>query len=401
MKANRFLVPAVFLIILPLILITGCKYNVTEPLWDQPYKAPVAPKITQVIPAEAGGGVNKITINGENLIVNSDTTWVYFNNTPANVISISATSIVVYRPNVVSDSCTIKIIPHDAIQEAVYKPYKITSVVEDYGGFLQNVQLSVLAVDKNENIYVVETLSKSIHKVTPDGTNSVIGKSSYSPYDGKIGPDGNLYLTEKSRVIDEIDVSTGKTSRYTLLPSGFVAKYLDFGSNNFVYCGGARTDLIYFPFDLSAQPVKTGFYKDDDIQAIRFYNGYLYVATINSNNEPAKIWKDKVNSDGSLGSKEMVFDLNSIPDSAQVTGITFGSDGNMYISTFSDQYPVIILNPSTNSTDVLYKGIIPPYCAGIYWGPGNYLYSINGNTTTSETWKVYRIDMGKKGAPYY
>jgi hypothetical protein len=400
MKANRFLLVVTFLLT---ALVTGCKYNVTAPLWNQPYTPPPSASITSVSPAsEAKGGVNTITINGQNLLVNSGSTAVYFDSYQVEIVSITENSIVVRRPNLVADSATIKVIPQNAYAEGIIHGYKIDKVIDSYGSFLQNLQLSVITADNAENVYVVETIEKSIHKVTPDGNNTVIGKTTYTPYDGKIGPDGNLYLTEKNRAIDKIDLSTGTKTKWTTLPSGIVVKYCDFGNNNYFYCGGTRTDLVILPFDLSATAVQSGIYADDDIQAIRFYNGYIYVASVPSSPvEPAKIWRDKVNADGSVGSRELVYDLNNLPDSAAVSGIAFGSDGTMYVSTYSPTLPMIVVNPVTNSADAFYKDIIPAYCAGMCWGTGDFIYTINGNAAASKTWNVYRVDMGQKGAPGY
>jgi len=399
MKANRFLL---VITILLTALVTGCKYNVTAPLWDQPYSTPPNASITSISPAsEAKGGVNTITINGQNLIVNSGPTIVYFDSYQAEIVSAAANAIVVRRPNIVSDSSTIKVIPQDAYTEGIYHGYKVDQVLSNYGGFLQNVALSVVTVDNNENLYVVETVAKSVHKVTPDGNNNIIATTTYSPFDGKIGPDGNLYLTENSRTIEEVNVTSNTKSRWILLTYGLVVKYCDFSNSNYFYCGGTGTDLIYFPFDLSSPPVLSGIYSNDDIQAIRFYNGYIYVASVDlTTNGATKIWRDKVNPDGSLSSRELVFDLSTTGNSAAVSGIAFGADGEMYVTTYSAADPMIVVQPGSNSWDIFYKGILPQYCQAICWGTGN-LYMINGNTAANAAWLAYRVDMGQKSSPYY
>lgn len=403
MKSNRVLmIILLFIVVSSFLFVSGCKYNVSAPLWDQPYNAPPAPVITQVTPPEAAPGVNMITIQGENFIIGSDTTIVNFDNTAAEIISISANSITVRRPNIVSDSSKIKVIVHDAISEPIYSPYKVYPVIGQYGGFLTGVELGAVAVDNSENIYVIETVTKNIHKVTPDGDNTVIGKATRAPTDAKIGPDGNLYLTENNRAVDKVDLTTGNAERWVQMPSGKVVKFCDFGSNGFFYAGGSKTGIVLVPFDLSQDPVSTDVYSTDDIEAIRFYNGYLYVVSKPLNSlEPAIIYKNQINPDGSIGSQEEVFDMNSIQDSSVVTGLTFSADGKMFIATNSSNNTLIIVDPATNTTDIFYKGIIHPYCASMQWGSANYLYMINGNTTEGETWTVYRIDMGTKGAPYF
>jgi len=85
MKANRFLPVIILFLLASLMFVAGCKYNVTTPLWDQPYTALVAPQITSVNPSsEAKPGVSTITISGHHFIVPAsdptvpDTTLVYF-----------------------------------------------------------------------------------------------------------------------------------------------------------------------------------------------------------------------------------------------------------------------------------------------------------------------------------
>jgi len=148
--------------------------------------------------------------------------------------------------------------------------------------------------------------------------------------------------------------------------------------------------------------VKSGFYVNDDVQAIRFFGGYIYVASIPTGPAvPAKIWRDKVNPDGSVGDRELVLDLNTIGDSSAVSGIAFSSDGKLYATTYSAASSMYVFDPSTQTLANFYKDIIPSYCNGICWGTGNFLYIINGNTTASQTWTAYQVDMGNKSAPYY
>ena len=137
MKAFHFLLVLSVLMSISLVIIPGCKYNITTPLWDRPYKTPLTPSITSVDPAsEAKPGVNVITIHGHNFIVTAsdtltpDTTIVYFNAFQANVVSIDSTTIIVRRPNLSGDSITIKVSSHNAIVEPSVGPYKVDPVSE-------------------------------------------------------------------------------------------------------------------------------------------------------------------------------------------------------------------------------------------------------------------------------
>lgn len=413
MKANRFLLSTVLFISASLAFVSGCKYNVSQPLWDQPYKAPATPQITSVDPpSEAKPGVSTITIHGHNFIVAasdtavSDSTIVYFGTTQADVVSMDSTTIVVLRPNLVSNSCTIKVAPHNAIVEATYGPYKIDPVYESYGGFLQNLQLGGITVDGAENLYVGETTSKYIHKITPDGNNTVIGTATNGPTDAQIGPDGNLYLTENNRKIDSVNLATNTVKTWTQLPPGKAVKVGDFGPDGYYYTGGPKTDLCIVPPNhpatLTAAQIKlAGSYATDEILAIRVYNGYVYVASRpNGTQTPAKIWRNQTIAD-SVGSQELVLDMGATAFASDlVTDIAFSSAGTMFIGTASVADPILIVDPATSKVDNFYKGIVPPYCNGFTWSKtSTYLYLISGNTAAAATWTVYRLDMGIPGAP--
>lgn len=393
----------IFTIILSSIIIikylTGCKYDVAEPMWDKEFDGAPIPKITQVIPERAIAGVNTITIRGENLDVNGTT--VYFDNLTAEMISVSPSEIVVRRPNLVTEGCYIKVVPNQALVVAKYGPYKIDKVIERYGSFLENLQLSVVAVDKNENIYVVEASSRNVVKITPDGQKSVVAAATRVPTDAKFGPDGKLYMCGNNRSIDMVNVNTGETKDWLRLPAGKVVKFGDFDANGYFYTGGTRTDLVIVAQDLSVS--YAGVYSGDEILAVRVFNNNVYVVSRKSGTqEPAKIWRHPITSPGVLGERELIFDLNTSSEFSQrlVRNITFSSDGKMFIATDSPN-PILIFDFSSNKIDYFYKGIIPPYCKQFHWGNGNYLYLIIGDTAAGQEWTVYRIDMGMQGAPYF
>ncbi|MEJ5352614.1 MAG: IPT/TIG domain-containing protein [Melioribacteraceae bacterium] len=387
------------LLMLAVKFITGCKYDVAEPMWDKEFQGAPIPKITSVNPPQASAGVNTISIEGENLDVNGTT--VYFDNLSADIISSSQSKIVVRRPNLVSQSCYIKVVPNQALVVAKYGPYKIDKVVERYGSFLENLQLSVLAVDKSENLYVVETSSRNIVKVTPDGSKSVIGTITRTPTDARVGPNGKLYLLGNNRSIDMVDLTTGVTKEWIRLPSGRVVKFGDFDANGYFYTGGTRSDLVIIAPDLSLS--YAGLYSSDEILAVRVFNNYVYVVSRKAGTQDAaKIWRHPIISPGSLGARESFLDLSSFSEFASHTikSITFSLEGKMFIATDSVN-PILIYDSSLNQIDYFYKGILSPYCKYFYWGNENYLYMIIGDTAAGQEWTVYRVDMGSKGAPYF
>jgi hypothetical protein len=408
MKAYRFLVVADLLLAASMVVMTGCEYNVAEPQWYKPFSEPATPKITGIEPAaEARPGVNTITIRGENFGGVPDTNVVYFDNLIAEIVATSATSVTVRRPNLVTDSCTVKLVSNKALVVAKYSPYKIDPVLERWD-FRANIVLNALAVDNTENLYVVygDSSTPRIFKVTPDGQNvGVVARANRIPTDARFGPDGKLYLlANTSRSIDVVDLQAGTATQWLRLPSGGYVKCGDFDARGYFYVGGTRSDLIVIAPDLSVK--SAGYYASDEIIAVRVYNSYVYVASRvpSSGGEPpgpASIWRHQIDASGNVGAKELVLDMSGTAFvSRTITAITFSADGTMYIATDSPD-PILVANPVAGSVDYFYKSILPPYCKNFYWGRGTYLYMLSGNSNPAQEWTVYRVDFGAAGAPYY
>jgi hypothetical protein len=414
MKAYRLFEIATLLLAASMVLMTGCKYDVAEPQWYQPYSEPATPRITGIEPAtEARPGVNTITIRGENFAGVPDTNAVYFDNLIAEIVTTSATSVTVRRPNLpnlsnlVSDTCTVKVVSNKALVVAKYGPYMIDAVFERWGGLRDNIALGALAVDNAENLYVAygDSTTPRILKVTSDGQNmGVVARASRIPTDGRFGRDGRLYLLGNNRAIDVVDVQTGTATQWIRLPSGRIVKVGDFDANGYLYTGGTRSDLVVIAPDSSVK--YAGYYGSDEILAVRVYDRYVYVASRVPTSggappAPASIWKHQIDDTGSVGPKELVLDMSGTAFSSRtITAITFDVNGTMYIATDSPD-PILIANPVTGGVDYFYKSILPAYCKSFYWGRGTYLYVLSGNANPAQEWTVYRVDFGTAGAHNY
>ena len=173
MKVKQAVLKAMLSAAVLMAVMTGCKYDVAEPQWYKPFEAPASPTITQIQPSQATAGVNTITIVGTNFADAPYVNGVYFDNVTAEIISASSTSITVRRPNLVTDSAVVKVVPPRALTVAKQGPYKISPVVTRYGGFLSNVQLSTVTLDAQENMYVVETPSRNVVQAMPNGDHVV------------------------------------------------------------------------------------------------------------------------------------------------------------------------------------------------------------------------------------
>jgi hypothetical protein len=396
MKSARIVYAVVLSAILCLILTNGCKIDVAEPVWEKPFSVPSTPRISSVVPAQALAGVNTITINGEGFADATGTNTVYFDNTASEVISSTSTSIVVRRPNVVTDSAVIKVVSSQTLMAVKYSPYKVEQVVERYGNFSENLTLSVVATDNQENLYVIQ--GNNVHKVDPSGGKSIFATANRSTFDAKLGPDGNLYLLGNNRAVDKIDLITGVVSRWTQMPSGKNVRYGDFDDNGNFYVGGNKTDLLVVESNLTVKPA-AGYYPGYDILAVRAFNDYVYVVAKKSDySDTAKIYRHQIDASGNLGAQELVLDTRTARDlsSRTIKGLTFSTAGIMYLATDAVN-PIITFNLADGKVDFLYKEILRPYCKSFCWGAGNFIYMINGDANAGEEWTVYRVNAGTTG----
>ncbi len=452
MKSYRIYAMAFFIVASLMTVIVGCKYDVAEPQWYSPPPNSVIVTITGITPVQATAGVNYITILGTNLAGALDSTsvtkyyyyidslnvrdsvlitnntfvhnGVYFNGMQATVVEASSSAIKVLRPDIVSDSCIIKIASNKSLALAKFSPYKITAIKEPYGSFTTNVPLSTLTLDKYGNLYVIEAVTTvvsssvsnflyNLWKISPSGGKTLLGYlAGETPQtqltkpitlsDAKISPDGKLYYLQgafpNSKDVHMIDLNS-PTLYDSLLLKQISPKisYGDFDANGYFYTGGSKSGIVVIRPNRSIR--MDGFYPQDTILSIRVFNNYVYVATRTA------FWRHSISDTSKIGTQELVLDcthtaLASLP----ISGFSFSADGTMmYIGTNS-QYPILIADAtsfpiSPNSVDFIYKGILPTYCRQICFGDN--IYYISGNTTPAVNWLVYKVDVGTTGAPYY
>ena len=387
-----------------MILFTSCEYDVEEPGWDKPFEIQAdQPEITRIEPdSVAAAGVNYITIFGKNFAGVLEDNYVYFEeikkgkvvnvvNAEIVVDASSDTSITVRRPNLISDSCIIKLNSYDALVVAKYSsPYKIDPVMERYGSFVENVQLGAIAIDSDENMYVIQN-DRLIFKVTPDGEKTNVGQAARAVYDAKISPEGKLILLINNNEIHQLDLAAGVDTTSVWIEVDKRASYGDFDSDGNFYTGGNKSDLIVVAPDGSSSK-QIGVYSNDEIFCVRVYNdGYNEYVYVLAENAEMAIWRHEIlDANGNLGVRDMILNWANAGDFAasEPRYFTFSDDGTMYIGT-DNTNPIMILN-TDGSQDILYKGILPSTAEQLVWGTGKYLYMLLGG----EEWNIIRIDMG-------
>jgi hypothetical protein len=407
MKACSFLKWVTFVMAVVMMVMTGCKYDGPTAIYYHPYAQTPVPVITALTPAVATAGYNYITISGENFAAEAGNNKVYFGSTAVDVFSESTTALTVRRPNLYGDSITVKVVSYGELQTAKYGPYQIDPVLEQYGSFIENIYMSVIAVDNSENIYVVMgDAGKRIYRTTPAGVKDSVNVAANVPTDAVIGPDNKLYLLENKTAIEVMDLQTNVIHKWVTLPSGKNMKFGDFDANGYLYAGGVRNTDIYVIAPDSTYRT-SGVYASVDVSAVCVYNGYLYVAgKLPTGQSPSTgIWRSSLDASGTVGPSEPVLDWTTTGDYASRTlrHMAVSADGIMYIGTDGASTstlaadPIVSLDLATGQFDIFYKSILPSNCRHFCWGNGNYLYMICGNTSLQLPWLVYRVNMGANG----
>jgi len=393
-----------FALMAVLLVLAGCEYEVAKPQWEQDHENPPVPVITEMDPAEGAiAGVNAITLIGENFADSLQRNHVYFNNVEAEIIEASSASITVRRPNLESDSSvvnsSVKLVSYDALLVAAYSdPYPVFSVTEQYGNFIENLTLAAITTDQDSNLYVVETTSRNIYKITPDEEKSLVGVAGGTVYDLKMSPSGKLILLFNNKEIHQVDPDAVVDTAVVWTGVKKRVKYGDFNESGNFYAASKSSDLICVKPDLTSRQL--GFYSSDEIFCVRVLDNDVYVLVKLKNGEPELgIWKHEIlDADGNLGEGQLVLDWAETGDFADVdpTGFDIDAESNIYIAADREENPLMV-RYTNGDLDTYYKDIIPGPAKQIIWSTGTHLFMI----LDGDEKNVLRIDMGVQGAPNF
>ncbi|MCX7876074.1 MAG: IPT/TIG domain-containing protein [Melioribacteraceae bacterium] len=383
------------------ILISACKEEPAPSLYQQLDKG-ATPVITSVVPdKEALAGVTEIVINGSNFSANKDDNFVFFGTAKATVISATPTQLIVKAPALVKNALDLKIAVQGVENFSNIVKYNLLEAVGVYYNFTKAVENPItVTVDNNENVYVY-LKDAGIRKITPDGKISNWAQKGAESFffDMKFGPNNVLIGTRNLRAL--FAVEEGKTpSTYVTFPTGIAILALDFDANKNIWCAGSGGSM----FSVTPAKVTNSFTIDYSVSALRVYNGYLYVAGKSSTEEA--IYRYKINSETSLGTKEKFFDIGAAYglNKVNVNGIAFGNDGEMILGTNQTDAFISVKNGVASK---FYPGLILPEVKSLMWGTKKNLFYTREIIETSSTgtvtiyYTLVRVDMQKTTAPYF
>lgn len=374
----------------------GCNQEAAPSLYEIESKGGT-PVVSSVVPAnEALAGVSEVTINGSNFSSNKDDNFVYFGTAKGTILEATSTKLIVKAPPLIKNQLDLKVAIKGVENFSNVTKYNLLEAVGVYYAFTKSVdEAMTVTVDKSENLYV-SVLDKGIKKISPTGVLTDFapkgGESFF--FDLKMGPNNVLYGTRNLRAIFQVTQGS-PSATYVVFPTGISIISIDFDASKNIWASGGGGNIY------SVNPNKeiNAFPIDYTVTSVRVFNGYLYLAGKKDNEEA--IYRYKINSNTSLGTKETFFNIGSAYglNKIQIGAITFSDDGDLILGTNQTDAFILIKNGNASA---MYPGLITPYARSIAWGTNKNLFYIKEFIEgTSIFHSLIRVDMQKLGAPYF
>ena len=391
------------------LALMSCEENPSTPnLYDPSNTGGATPSVTSVSPADsAQAAIDTLIITGQNFSTVPSNNLVFLNASSGNVVAATATQLTVTTPFVVGDSVSIAVAVQGSSKLSNAIVYKLTAAVKTFGGLTVTELAYGLATDTSGNLYAAITASNleaGILKITQSGA-----RSSYAPATAgttkwnsiKMGPSNTMYAARGVRALYSFPTNGGGSAAIwtASFPGGISITEFDFDAGKNIWAGGNTANI----FQVQPNKTLTPFPFLGNVRSLRAYNGYLYFSALTDSlsGRPAselgeKIWRAQITG-GGLGTPEVYFNFDQAYPGSSAFGITFSSDGVLYIGTDAPGRIVVVLPNKTYSTPyATYSALLGPACYTFAWGKGDQLYVSGSNGALA------RISVrGKQSAPYY
>lgn len=404
-----------------LLIAVGCSTPSADSAFDPNFDEGVPAVITSVVPANGSfAGFETVTLNGTDFGTDPAAVSVWFNNTRAQVVSVTPTRIIVNTPNIVRDSIRIKVAKANVVAFSNPVPYKLESLFIDATTLPTNTTALGAGIDLLGNLYI-STLASGIPSGVGRFNSGGVLNPTYVPVQGwsyrvvKVGPDGGLYMLRVAGGVPVIYRSGPTGGATTNWGSGVGrAEDLDFDQNNFMWVVGANetntavNQSIVRVQDNGATRSYTRYPFVANGHSVKVYDGHLYVGGTRGGNP--FIWRFPINPDNTLGAEQTVVDLgikyatDVIPRS-----IAFATDGTMFVSLSGANFdqlpagrqPLLAVAPNGDVREY-YPGVIPGIIVKMHWVPGTQRVLMTLlPRETGQTQRLITINFQKDGAPFY
>ncbi len=387
---------------LAILLLSGCKNEITPSLYDPNYKGSPTPVISSINPTSGLAGVTVFTITGSNFSAVKEENIVLFESITAQILTASTTQLTVKAPDLSKDSVRVKVTVLGAQQFSNTVLCKLEPAVAEFANIAAIGEPWGIACDKDGNVYVSLMsggIGVGVKKFTPTGV-----LSDYSPVltgvprwvTLKIGPGGYLYASRQLAALYRIPPGGGPATLW-LTPASGVGQIYDFDFDAQGNLWGGGNGVAIYRVKLDPDKSVKAFPFSGNVRSVRVYAGYVYVAANVAGAD--KIWRFRIISSDSLGGAETYFDFSAQygVSGAGAYAITFSSDGDLYVGT--DGPDGVIVVHADKSWEPLYPGLLKPQALLFAWGKGSELYITRSGTVASHT--VIRVNTQKTSAPYY
>ncbi len=421
-----------------LFFIACDEYKGPDAIWVENGQGAQKPVINSIEPADSAvAGVDYITLHGENFSEEPAENIVTFANVDnfyqvvdsskgkileivqAEVTSATSNSLKIYRPNILGDSCVIKVSTRYAYQvETFGSPYQVTTVSSLYLRLSAIESINAMTMDNQENLYIYMS-DKTLYKITTDKERTLFSDAGVAAVVSmRPGPGGTLYISRSKN-----------TGIYVVSPDGITEKlddfpekisYFDFDENGNIFAAGKESNLIIRNIDGIFKTV--GDYEDFEIFGVRIFNGFVYVVAEYRGDIAdvplMAIWKSEITTAAGdipldVGARELVLDWAQSGDfsDSDIMEITFSAEeagGDCFVATNNglsdtdDSTDPILIIHSDGTFESFYKGglLMPddgePDASKMVWGNGKYMYIYNNDVK-----RIIRLGMNRNGAPYY
>ena len=388
-----------------LLIIFSCEDpNYPNDVWDEEDIGNATPIVTGVVPADgAFAGIDTIIISGQNFSLSFSENLVYFNGMLGNVVNATSTALSVVPPNLVSDSVTVKVAVQGAFVFGELDGfYRLTAAVQEYGPFDQFTDIYSLDLDLSENLYVSMDGSPNAEfwMVNSDGDSSVWSGALAKGAGMKIGPTGSIYYVNFQRYLYKDEQGTPKENTEIFKRLNGNATDLDFDANGNLFVGGTGSVIdvvnIYDEGGITSGVTEVKDLGDLDVINLRVYGDHVYILTSNTTSEKVIYRLPILDTAGTLGDLEVVYDWSVNIIDATALCFTLTSSGDLFIGSDSETDPLVLVKDGVASG--FYSSVLVPPISYMAWGNAEFLYLIN---KTDETNRVQKIDTRMDGAGYY
>lgn len=390
----------------------ACNEDIEPSLYNPNYQSGPQPVISAIDPpGSALAGVGTIKVSGQHfkpVEPYNDYNQIYFDKRRVNIISMTEAELIISSPNYINDSIVVKIAVRgsDLFSEPFF--YRLTAAVDTTFGGLDDLPqkhiLYGLAFDLTNNLYLSAQVAATpnfgrIFKIDEMGGRLLYAdKTTFLRANGmRMGPENKLYVAIVAGRVKQIKTidNSGTETVFANLPTN--PRDLEFDNYGNLWVA-AQENLIRIKSDQSAETV---YNLGIDLKSVRVYDEYLYTVGSKQNLTEQKILRFKINSDGSLGSEEIVLDAEGEAWLAgkTINAITFSADGVMYLGTTASPDALFEFDPESKSHQVIYPGLIAADIYALHWDSGNFLFATQQQKNGESN--ILKIDMRKQGAPYF